>query len=577
MQLTSFCSIEGIELMQEEGGDNSNAIELEELAPLSNSRAKTEESRKHFFRYHAATQRSFVQFPFLARIPLLVPLSEQFGIFFVCGTGLTYFFNKGITAHTLSSAALPLFKGEFGVELSMYQRLVAVGFMAWSMKPLIAIVSDLSTMWGYNKRFTLVSAAVASCALLFLASSLPSATVGTDPKPTALFAGVIFFLANLCCATLDILPEGRYSEMIALRPDTGSSVVSWVWSSVMVGGGIASLIQGPLADAGLVRVSLILAGICQLLLVAPLGRNWLGERADRSAREECIKFNRRKFDAHKKLVNLSVAMSAGVLISAVAALSFETMTLLWVTSLCAALLCSASFLVLPRTAAVANTFMFLKELLYIQLPGPLDYFYTADDQCVPGGPHFSYAYYQTFTVIVGYIAGAVGVALFHKFFSRKSFRFTFWCTALLKVAASVVDIVIVKRWNRQLGLSDHISYMLGDAIVFGMCQMLDFMPAVVLMSRLCPKGMESTMYAILAGFSNLGQALSNTTGAFLVDVVLPVSASPPCDFSNLPMLLFVGHGLLPMLVVPLSIWMVPDESVSDGPGEMREDGEEADA
>ncbi|CUE67215.1 pteridine transporter-like, putative [Bodo saltans] len=563
---------------EEERVDENDAIELE-TAPLStlpNPQQATEFKKLRFFRYHVSTQRAFVKFPFFTKVPLLVPLSETFGIYFVCGIGLTYFLNKGITAHTLSSAALPLFKGELGVEASMYQRLVAIGFMAWSMKPLIAIVSDLTTIWGYHKRFLLLCATVASGGLLFLASLLPSSSASSDPGRTALVGGVIFFLANLCCATLDILPEGRYSELIALRPNSGSSVVSWVWSSVMFGGGIAALVQGPLADAGLVRLSLILAGCCQLLLAAPLAKNWLGERVDRLGSAACFSFNQEVLRAHKRLVILSVAMSVGVVISAIAALTLETKSLLMVTSLSAAMLCYGSFYVLPKTAALANTFMFLKELLYIQLPGPMDYFYTADEQCVPGGPHFSYAYYQTFTVIVGYIAGALGVALFHKFFSKRSFRFTFWCTALLKVAASVVDIVIVKRWNRQLGLSDHMSYMLGDAIVFGMCQMLDFMPAVVLMSRLCPKGMESTMYAILAGFSNLGQALSNTTGAFLVDVLWPISASPPCDFSNLPKLLVVGHGLLPLFVIPLSMWMVPDESVSQTDEEVQ-GGPDADA
>lgn len=33
---------------------------------------------------------------------------------------------------------------------------------------------------------------------------------------------------------------------------------------------------------------------------------------------------------------------------------------------------------------------------------------------------------------------------------------------------------------------------------------LDFMPAVVLTSASCPKGMEATVYSLLAGFQNFG-------------------------------------------------------------------------
>jgi hypothetical protein len=37
---------------------------------------------------------------------------------------------------------------------------------------------------------------------------------------------------------------------------------------------------------------------------------------------------------------------------------------------------------------------------------------------------------------------------------------------LLRVFASLVDIVIVKRWNVEVGISDHGMYMLGYNIVY---------------------------------------------------------------------------------------------------------------
>ena len=44
--------------------------------------------------------------------------------------------------------------------------------------------------------------------------------------------------------------------------------------------------------------------------------------------------------------------------------------------------------------------------------------------------------------------------------------------------------------------------MLGDAIVFQLVSSLEFMPAIVLTSKLCPKDVEATVYALLAGFQN---------------------------------------------------------------------------
>jgi folate/biopterin transporter len=511
------------------------------------------------FRHHMLTRRFFSGHGWSKSIPLFGLLCEKFGVYFVCMIGCTYLVNKGITAHVLAAASLPLFKGEFGVDVALYQRIVAVGFMAWSMKPLIAVSSDLITFWGFHKRYFLLMAESTCCVVLFLLSVSPRG----GSHHAAVVAGVMLFLANFCCAVLDILPEGRYSELIAHKPEAGSAMVSWVWSCVMIGGGAAALFHGPLADAGYVRISLLIAMVSQGLLFFPLTKNWFGERSDRTVSGQCASFSTSKFLEHQKLTFLAIGMSVGILVSAFAALFLDSFNLLCITATVAVALTGCSALVLPKTAALANIFMFLKELLYVQLPGPLDYFYTADESCLADGPHFSYAYYQTFTVIIGYGAGVLGVTLFHKVFSTKCFRYVFWCTAGLKIIASVVDFAIVKRWNRYLGLGDHTSYLLGDAIVFGVCQMLDFMPAVILTSRLCPKGMEATMYAILAGFSNLGQALSNTTGSLLVEFVWPVVTTPPCDFSNLPILLFVCHGLLPMLIFPLSLLMVPDASICE--------------
>ncbi len=38
--------------------------------------------------------------------------------------------------------------------------------------------------------------------------------------------------------------------------------------------------------------------------------------------------------------------------------------------------------------------------------------------------------------------------------------------------------------------------------------MLEFMAGVVLTSKLCPRELESTVYALLAGYQNFGQVVS---------------------------------------------------------------------
>ena len=39
--------------------------------------------------------------------------------------------------------------------------------------------------------------------------------------------------------------------------------------------------------------------------------------------------------------------------------------------------------------ANCNTYMFLCTALYLSAAGLADYFFTAAEDCLPGGPHFS--------------------------------------------------------------------------------------------------------------------------------------------------------------------------------------------
>ncbi len=45
------------------------------------------------------------------------------------------------------------------------------------------------------------------------------------------------------------------------------------------------------------------------------------------------------------------------------------------------------------------------------------------------------------------------------------------------------------------------------------------MPGVVILSQLCPPGMEATMYALLAGCHNLGNSISANLGAYMLQLL----------------------------------------------------------
>lgn len=99
---------------------------------------------------------------------------------------------------------------------------------------------------------------------------------------------------------------------------------------------------------------------------------------------------------------------------------------------------------------------------------------------------------------------------------------------------------------------------------------LDFMPGVVMTSKLCPKGSESIMYAILAGFQNFGSALSSNLGAFTAQALQiftyieqDVEAGSVCQNLDLIPWVILGGGIIfPLISIPFTWWLIPDAYVA---------------
>ncbi|GAB0496599.1 hypothetical protein MMPV_007912 [Pyropia vietnamensis] len=183
----------------------------------------------------------------------------------------------------------------------------------------------------------------------------------------------------------------------------------------------------------------------------------------------------------------------------------------------------------------------------LQLRGALDIFYTGDEVCLPGGPNFDRKFYLAWSTMLASIAGAAGVSLLYA-----------------NVTAAIVDIAIVERWNRRAGISDKVFYLLGDTIIQEVVLMLDWMPAIVLTSKLCPTGVESTVYALLAGFQNFGASVASSLGVLALDIGgIKTPEDGPCDFRNLTLLIIVGHVVLPLLTIPLTFVLIPNAKMTD--------------
>lgn len=74
--------------------------------------------------------------------------------------------------------------------------------------------------------------------------------------------------------------------------------------------------------------------------------------------------------------------------------------------------------------------------------------------------------------------------------------------------------------------------------------------------------MESSVYALLASYQNLGSNVARSLGVALIDY-LGIKTTAPCNFKQLPTAIFIAHVLLPLLIVPMVFILIPDALMTD--------------
>ncbi|CCW72069.1 unnamed protein product [Phytomonas sp. Hart1] len=226
------------------------------------------------------------------------------------------------------------------------------------------------------------------------------------------------------------------------------------------------------------------------------------------------------------------------------------------------LVCSVmSFWALPYVIAKVNVFNYLTSAVCIGLPG-IGKFYIAGPDCVPGGPHFSLTFMYTVCTIISTVSGLTGILVFKYFFSKSNYRKIMIITTVILVPFVLPEVIMLKRWNIQIGIPDHLFYIGTSTIISPLIAMISWMPSILLLSRLCPRGSESMVYALLASFLNFGGTTSTSIGAILMEYVWPIKSNPPCNFKNAVKLVIVGYILSPLLIIPLTL-LLPNVRLSD--------------
>ena len=78
---------------------------------------------------------------------------------------------------------------------------------------------------------------------------------------------------------------------------------------------------------------------------------------------------------------------------------------LYFTAGCALALSIAMFACMPARLAKATLFLFLTNTTSVSFGSAMQYWFTVDETCNPGGPHFDYLFFTVYTAVVAQVRG----------------------------------------------------------------------------------------------------------------------------------------------------------------------------
>ena len=120
---------------------------------------------------------------------------------------------------------------------------------------------------------------------------------------------------------------------------------------------------------------------------------------------------------------------------------------------------------------------------------------------------------------------------------------------LFSTALPLTQLIVIYRVNLKWGLSD-FWFCLGDEVINATAGFIVQMPTLVMCAKLCPKGVESTVYALMTVVNNVAVTVSSTLSASLTSHY----GITQTNFDNLGILTIITclSSLLPVVFICLA-------------------------
>lgn len=462
---------------------------------------------------------------------------------------------KGIVQQFQAATVMWIFR-DYRVGGPRMQVYTSVSNSAWALKPLIGLVSDLFPVWGLHKApYVVLASMVGVCC---------TSTIGFSTVDSISVVGIVgcLFGMSLQASTCDLLSEAKYSEQLAEKPAFGPDLLTYVWGGISTGNIIAILSVGWLIQSfGPRSVFLACVAPCSAILYPTL-LNFFEETPVDAAQKARV---RAFFLKQKEVIYLCVLMFFCTVLLTITGATTLSHQLHFMVAVSVLIILLPSFhIVLRPEIAKVNTFFVLQAALGIGINGATFYFYTDKPEQFPDGPHFSAWFFTTTLGLVSASMSLLGLVTYNRWMKDWSYRSLILFCNTVVTCLSLMDIVMYTRTNIKVGIPD-VVFVLGSSVCTIVIRQWQWMPGMVIMSQLCPAGMEATMFALLAGCANIGNTIADYIGAYVLEVlhVHPTGAvDEGHQFDNLWKASAIAT-MMPAITILLVPFLIPQARQTD--------------
>ncbi|CAN0036385.1 unnamed protein product [Discosporangium mesarthrocarpum] len=446
---------------------------------------------------------------------------------------LTVYFVQG--AFGLARLATTFFlKDELHLPPAEVAALAGLFNLPWVFKPLYGFLSDGLPIFGYRRRSYMgLAGLVGSAGWFYLAMH----------AQTPFEATLASIVASLGIAVSDVVADSIVVEKA--RKDSlavSGGLQSLCWGAAAIGGIISAYFSGALLQHMTTREVFSLTALLPLLITGFLSfilRSLLPTPVYRCMC--CANLFFSNITVHCGPYHLPIALSTCLQNPSAKEVVMEQAMALWSAVSQKSVWLPALFIFLWQATPSSDAAFF--------------YFLTND---IGIGPEF------LGRVRLGSsIATLAGVWIFQNFLKEvKVSRVLLW-SALISVPLGLTQLLLVSHANRALGIPDEL-FTFGDDVILTVLGQIAFMPVLVLAARICPPGIEGTLFALLMSIFNGGTIVGSELGALLTRVI----GVTDVNFTRLGTLIVLCN-LSSLLPLPFLKWI---QDVESDPSPKIEDG-----